>query len=104
MKARAIYLEAARLVAQRKQGAACIAIDSVTGSWHTEARYAFNAMFRPTREELDEHGHYNGCWLQARSEDDRDAELRNRRVVALCLMAAIVSSASGVPRIQTKEE
>lgn len=95
---RKVYLEAARLVADQKENAACFAICTAAkwrGHYYQDAPEvkAFSEMFRPRSKEgrgFDSH-----CWLaldsELRTEGDHHPETRHRRIVALCLMAAMYS-------------
>lgn len=89
-----VYLEAAKLVGEGREHWSCWAIWQSAGKpgWHYSEspevrRYA--ALFSPQGSEY-------GCWSFSMGEPPGCKELKNQRIVALCLMSAIAASEGNV--------
>jgi hypothetical protein len=81
----ALYREAARSVAQDEVPCACWAVEDAAGDLSSEERVAFMGAFKPRNSEG--RGFRAGFWLERESESAKDSQ--HRRVVALCLAAAM---------------
>ena len=90
MKQANVYREAARLVEQEKERWACHAIARVLGVSpldETKEVMEFEAMFRPANSGAAWMVDYPGA-----AEENSLADSQDRRILALCFMAAISES------------